>query len=134
MNSEEDSWEIQQLERNQAGLESKQHKLELNNERLTQRLKQLRRVVGMKSRNITDLEKVLYEDLQRIQQELPRWFYVLMFVHFWIMLQAWPVLPVRFAANMACFFWLQRRFYREIHPIAVPVCLFVLLCSVSLPQ
>lgn len=132
MMEEEDGWEQQQLERTQEGLESKRHKLELANERLLQRLKSLRQVVHQKNRSVSDLEAVLYTDLQRMQHEIPRWFYALMGLHFFIMLQAWPVLPWRFAANMTCFFWLQRRFYRDIHPVAVPLCLFVLMCSVAM--
>lgn len=132
MSEAEDSWEVQQAERKNEETMSRLHRFELAQERLDQRLKRLRSLVNQKQRNVTDLEQVLYADLRSIQNNVPRWFYALMVAHFFIMLNAWPALPIRFACNLLSFFWLQRRFYRDIHPIAVPACIFVLLCSISM--
>lgn len=132
MSEAEDSWEMQQAERKNEETMSRLHRMELTQERLDQRLKRLRALASQKQRNVADLEKVLYDDLRSIQNNVPRWFYALMCVHFYVALNAWPVMPIRFICNLVAFFWLQRRFYRDIHPIAVPLCLFVLLCSVSM--
>ena len=132
MSEAEDSWEIQQAEHKNEETMTRLHRMELTQERLDQRLKRLRALASQKQRNVRDLEEVLYNDLRSIQNNVPRWFYALMVIHFFIVLNAWPKMPVRFTCNLICFFWLQRRFYRDIHPIAVPVSCFVLLCSFSL--
>ena len=98
---------------------------ERTNAQLDRRLLELRTAIREKRGNIRDLE-----DTERLRR-IPLWFYVLVGVHYILMLEGWR-LPNNnlFVMNCIVFFWLQMRLFRSIRVRwAVTASLTVLVVS-----
>ena len=82
---------------------------------LDRRLVELRKTIRQKRHNVADLEAILHQDIQRAK-ETPIWFWVLLILHFIVMLEGWKhSRGARFAINFVMVLWLQRKMYREIY-------------------
>lgn len=105
--------------------------LEREDRRIDSTLKHFREVISNKRRNAEDLRRVLEDDFSYLLK-IPRYIYVLWFIHFLLMQQFWcNVQGGPWIVNFVMMMWLHKRWYRPI-PFYVPgLSILLIIASVG---
>ena len=97
-------------------------------EQANARLASLRKTLKDKRNNITDLQAIIQQDIERLRS-FPIYCWILVFMHFGFMLNSWTTgRGVMFTVNFVMHYWYIKKYFGEIRMwIAVPLSILIMM-------